>query len=145
MYIFWFRRDLRLVDNTGLNWIVNKQMDILPVFIFDKKQIDRENNSFFSDKSVQFLVESLKNLEMSIKKQKGTKLNIYYGDTRNIIEQLLEDNNVKGVVCNEDYTPFSINRDKDIEELCIMKNKEFISRIHLYMILPRLRQKWQYI
>ena len=59
------------MDNTGLNWIVNKQMDILPVFIFDKKQIDRENNIFFSDKSVQFLVESLKNLEMSIKKQKA--------------------------------------------------------------------------
>ena len=127
MYIFWFRRDLRLVDNTGLNWIVNKNTNILPIFIFDKKQIDREKNSFFSDKSVQFLVESLKGLEVSIKKQKGAKLNIYYGDTRNIIEQLLKDNDVKGVVCNEDYTPFSINRDRDIQELCAMKNKEFIS------------------
>ena len=33
--IFWFRRDLRLEDNTALNQALSKKLQVLPVFIFD--------------------------------------------------------------------------------------------------------------
>ena len=35
--IFWFRRDLRLEDNTALNQALSKKLQVLPVFIFDEK------------------------------------------------------------------------------------------------------------
>ena len=35
MNIFWFRRDLRLEDNTGLFHALNSGEEILPIFIFD--------------------------------------------------------------------------------------------------------------
>ena len=35
MNIFWFRRDLRLVDNTGLFHALNSGEEVLPIFIFD--------------------------------------------------------------------------------------------------------------
>ena len=33
--IFWFRRDLRLEDNTALIQALNSSNSIIPVFIFD--------------------------------------------------------------------------------------------------------------
>ena len=34
--IFWFRRDLRLHDNTGLYHALKSGNKVLPIFIFDK-------------------------------------------------------------------------------------------------------------
>lgn len=34
--IFWFRRDLRLEDNTGLSQALKSGFPVLPIFIFDK-------------------------------------------------------------------------------------------------------------
>ena len=33
--IFWFRRDLRLLDNTALNAALESGKKVIPVFIFD--------------------------------------------------------------------------------------------------------------
>ena len=71
MYIFIFRRDLRIVDNVGFNWLVEQGYEILPIFIMNPQQIDVDNNRFFSHKSVQFMQESLKDLDMAIKKAGG--------------------------------------------------------------------------
>ena len=35
--IFWFRRDLRLVDNSALNLALSNKFQVLPVFIFDEE------------------------------------------------------------------------------------------------------------
>jgi deoxyribodipyrimidine photo-lyase len=48
--IFWFRRDLRFFDNTGLFQALSSGKPVLPVFIFDKNikfepvDISRSNN-----------------------------------------------------------------------------------------------------
>ncbi|HEY9117039.1 MAG TPA: deoxyribodipyrimidine photo-lyase, partial [Roseivirga sp.] len=34
--IFWFRRDLRFIDNTGLYYALKEDKKVLPIFIFDK-------------------------------------------------------------------------------------------------------------
>ena len=33
--IFWFRRGLRLTDNSALNLALSKKHKVLPIFIFD--------------------------------------------------------------------------------------------------------------
>lgn len=38
--IFWFRRDLRLEDNTGLDRALASGLPVLPVFIFDTNITD---------------------------------------------------------------------------------------------------------
>jgi deoxyribodipyrimidine photo-lyase len=35
--IFWFRRDLRLNDNTALNQALANSKNVLPLFIFDEE------------------------------------------------------------------------------------------------------------
>ena len=71
MNIFIFRRDLRTVDNTTLNLLKETYKDnkILPIFIFNKKQIDKDKNKYYSANAVQFLFESLDELPF---------LNFYY-------------------------------------------------------------------
>ena len=54
MTIFWFRRDLRLLDNTGLNLALLKSKDVQPIFIFDKDIIDELPND---DPRVNFLYD----------------------------------------------------------------------------------------
>ena len=73
MNLFIFRRDFRLEDNLGLI----KALDIdkvLPIFIFTPEQI--VNNKFKSDNSLQFLVESLQDLDKKLSKY-SSKLHIF--------------------------------------------------------------------
>ena len=57
--LFIFRRDLRIYDNTTLNKIYDKKNQIIPIFIFNKNQIDKDINKYYSSNSVQFLFQSL--------------------------------------------------------------------------------------
>ena len=63
--LFIFRRDLRTYDNTTLNKIISKnpKMEIIPIFIFNKKQIEEKENRYYSKNAVQFLFESLDELD----------------------------------------------------------------------------------
>ena len=38
--VFWFRRDLRIEDNTALTKALSSGYPVLPVFIFDTQIID---------------------------------------------------------------------------------------------------------
>lgn len=123
MNIFIFRRDLRLQDNIGVNNLIKNNKKILPIFIYDKKQIDKENNQYFSNKCVQFLAESLLSLKTNIEANNG-KLYFFYGDTLKIIDNLIKNNNINSINFNEDYSIFSITRDKKIYDLCQKNNIE---------------------
>ena len=39
--IFWFRRDLRLYDNSGLSAATHSKIKVIPVFIFDTSKVGR--------------------------------------------------------------------------------------------------------
>ena len=88
--IFLFTRDLRLKDNTTLNDILENSENVLPIFILDKRQIT-EKNSFRSINCIQFMFESLQDLNSQLI-EKNSKLYIFYGITEKIIEKLLKNN-----------------------------------------------------
>ena len=39
--VFWFRRDLRLEDNVGLNAALTSGLKVIPIFIFDTDIINK--------------------------------------------------------------------------------------------------------
>jgi deoxyribodipyrimidine photolyase len=55
--LFIFRRDLRVIDNIGLNLANSKCKRIYPVFIFTPEQVTSANK-FKSDNAVQFMIET---------------------------------------------------------------------------------------
>ena len=42
--LFWFRRDLRLIDNRGLYEALQSELPVLPIFIFDTNILEKLEN-----------------------------------------------------------------------------------------------------
>jgi len=117
--IFIFRRDLRIYDNIAFNYAISKYDNILPIFIFTLEQISSKNK-FKSDNAVQFMIESLKELDTELK-QNNSKLHIFKGDNIKILKSIINDIDVENIIFNMDYTPYALKRDKEIESLCESK------------------------
>lgn len=123
-----FRRDYRLDDNTTLIEACKTHDIIIPIFIFTKTQIDKKLNHYRSDNCVQFLCESLEDLDKQIKKASINKsqLYIFYASGDNsvdnqysILETLIKNiTNLKTISFNMDYTKYSKERDDKINKLC---------------------------
>ena len=119
--IFIFRRDFRYQDNIGLINCLKDSKKVYPIFIFTPEQI--KNNSFKSNNAIQFMIESLKELNKSIK----NKLQYFYGKPDDILQKLIKKNKIDAVYVNEDYTPYSIKRDKKLSNICKRNNCLFKS------------------
>ena len=115
--LFLFRRDLRLVDNTGLIAASEESETVLPAFIFDPCQCDPEKNSFFSRHAFTFLVRSLFALSTELEKQ-GGRLYVLEGEPIGVVAQLADEGVISAVYVNRDYTPFSRRRDAALREVC---------------------------
>ena len=119
--LFIFRRDLRTYDNTALNMVKNKypKSEILPIFIFNKKQIDENENKYYSKNAAQFLFESLEELDF---------MNYYYTDNElSILDDLYKKFKFDVISYNKDYTPYAKKRDNDINLWATNKKIEIIA------------------
>jgi len=113
--LFIFRRDLRLEDNTGLQAALANSEEVIAAFIFDPRQI--KAHAYKSSFGLQFMLESLQDVDQSLK-EKGSQLYFFSGKPTEIIAQLAKDESIEAVFLNQDYTPFSIKRDKSIAATC---------------------------
>ena len=84
MNIFLLHRDLRIIDNTALNLQLSRYKAVTPIFIFTPHQIKPDTNPYFSHRRVQFMVESLKELEEAVAQKQGL-LYYFYGDTMKVL------------------------------------------------------------
>ena len=83
--IFWFRRDLRLIDNHGLYEALQSELHVLPIFIFDTEILNQLENK--EDKRVDFIFQALEKLNEYLEKQ-GKSIQIFYGKPLEIYENL---------------------------------------------------------
>ena len=110
--VFWYRRDLRVNDNRGLQLALQKG-NVLPIFIFDQQILNELDKD---DARVTFIYEELKKLQ-EVFKQKGGSLCVLYGKPLEIWESLCEQYNIASVTFNKDYEPYAIDRDQKVKEL----------------------------
>ena len=110
--IFWYRRDLRLEDNTGLFKALNENENILPIFIFDDSILDElpedDARVNFIYKSLSKINKQLNNHHASLQILKGQiddvwekfNKNVFKtkSDLKKILKQLKNDG--KSVVAN---------------------------------------------
>ena len=127
--IFIFHRDLRLEDNTGLLKALELSAEVLPIFIFTPKQIDPYLNHFRSNNAVQFMIESLEDLNKQLTK-KQTRLFTFLGDDTEILEALFNQSagygQYQAVFSNRDYTPFAKERDAKTDSFCKKKKIDYV-------------------
>ncbi len=111
--IFWFRRDLRLVDNTGLYHALSNEFPVLPLFIFDDDILDALPKD---DARVSFIYESLSGMNTQLQKFNSNIL-IKKGSIYHVWQDLLAEYNIKKVFFNKDYEPYATDRDQKIKTL----------------------------
>ncbi|HZW63386.1 MAG TPA: deoxyribodipyrimidine photo-lyase [Flavobacteriaceae bacterium] len=110
--IFWFRRDLRLNDNTGLYHALQNDIPVLLVFIFDTEII---NTLPKNDARVSFIFHSLQEMKKTLQHNFGSSIAIYKGKPLEVFKKITEEYSVKSVFTNRDYEPYATKRDAEME------------------------------
>lgn len=112
--IHWFRRDLRLTDNTALHHAVETGFPVLPIFIFDKNILDALENR--KDARVGFIHQTLKKMHTALQEH-GSGIQFFYSTPKQVWETLIETYDIQGVFFNRDYEPYARERDGEIFEM----------------------------
>lgn len=129
MYVlFIFRRDLRIRDNLALNKAIEYSRDhgyeLILAFSFTKEQVT--DNTYFSQNSFQFMIESLSDLNEKLNnKMSFFEDRYFYKDLKDI----------KAIAFNSDYTPYARERDVEIENYC-KRNNVTILKAEDYTLHP---------
>ncbi|OEK05316.1 cryptochrome/photolyase family protein [Roseivirga misakiensis] len=111
--IFWFRRDLRFIDNTALSYALKENSPVLPIFIFDREILDKLEDK--SDARVEFIQRTI--LQMNEKLQaKGSGIKTFYGQPEEVFKTLTSTHKIDAVFTNRDYEPYATSRDRAVEE-----------------------------
>jgi deoxyribodipyrimidine photo-lyase len=129
--LFIFRRDLRIQDNKGLKLLHDECENIYTIFIFTPEQVG-STNKYKSNNCVQFMIESLQNLNTQL----GGKLYCFYGKNNIVIHNLIRELEINVIGFNLDYTPYAINRDIEIMELCGENDVEILFENDYYLNEP---------
>ena len=109
--LMWFRRDLRTDDNAALYHALKSCKTVHCVFIFDKEILDSLPRS---DRRVEFIRESLVELDASIRQLAGEPhggLIIQHAWASEAIPKLAQELAVQAVFTNHDYEPQAVHRD----------------------------------
>ena len=128
--VFWFRRDLRLDDNLGLNAALSSGLKVIPIFIFDTEIINKLEKNDLRIKMIHAALVKLNDAML------GNRCNVgmYLGNPKAVFESLLRKYKIKTVFANRDYEPYAIERDKSIKSFLEKRNVTYKSFKDLSLI-----------
>lgn len=121
--IFWFRRDLRLEDNTGLFYAFEQEENVLPLFIFDKNILDKLEDK--KDGRVQFIHDQINKISGQLKDFESSIL-VKYGDPVEVFKSLFKEYAIQNIYTNRDYEPYAKERDQAVKDLAKLNNCQFL-------------------
>ncbi|MFN8115042.1 MAG: DASH family cryptochrome [Bacteroidia bacterium] len=101
--IVWFKTDLRLHDNETLIRAIEQSDEIIPVYCFDETHCQITQYGFYKTGNfrAQFLLESLKDLDQSLRKI-GSGLLIVKGKPENELFKIVQKYNAKKVFAKKE-------------------------------------------
>ena len=120
--LFWFRRDLRVSDNAGLYHALKSAQCVYCVFIYDREILDALPNK--KDRRVEFIWESVRELDATLKKL-GGRLLVRHARAADAIPALAREIKVDAVFTNEDYEPAALARDLSVRDALMQSNIGF--------------------
>ncbi len=121
MNVFWFRRDLRLDDNTGLFHALTSGKEVLPIFIFDDSILSELPKD---DARVTFIHSQLEKIQSELLKF-GRSLAVFHGKPIDVFKKIISENSIKSVFTNHDYEPYARKRDLELYQLFKENSIEF--------------------
>ncbi len=116
MVVFWYKRDLRLEDNTALMHVLDSGEQVLLVYIYEPSLW---NDPHYSERHKQFVSESLFDLQNSLVKF-DTKILLVESEAVSFFERLIEQQKITAVFSNEE-TGIAITYKRDIAVAKLLK------------------------
>ena len=115
--LFWFRNDLRLTDNPGLQAAMQSNPSILPVYILDERllQTDRWGFVRLGPYRLKFLLESLKDLKEDLQ-EKGGDLLFRVGIPEEEVPRLAKAHDCASVYASKEYTHEELQAEAAVSE-----------------------------
>lgn len=133
--IHWFRKGLRLHDNPALVKALEKCTKVYPVFVWDPFFA---KNDFAGPNRWRFLVESLEDLDCSLRKL-NSRLFVFRGNPKEVLPKVFKEWNIKFLSFENDTEPYAKVRDNFIIDLCKTQDIEvFTSNSHTLYDMNRL-------
>ena len=112
--LFWFRHDLRVLDNIPL-YMCSKTRKSAAVYIYDSSVIENEN---FSNFHLDFINDSLFEISDIFKKY-NAHLNIYYGESSKILKKIIDSYDIQNIYSHHEVRDLNTNKiNFQIESLC---------------------------
>jgi len=127
--LFCFRQDLRIQDNKWLSFALENAKEVIPVFIFDKKTLQRFSKG---KRRIWFLMDAVKKLAKEIK-ERGGELYVFHDQAEELIPRLIKKYHIDAYYYNASYGRWSKDRDQKIEEWC-EENTVSYKCFHDYLI-----------
>lgn len=132
--LFLFHRDLRLTDNIGLLELLRTCDKVYTCFIFTPEQVGSKNK-YKSNNAVQFMIESLADLDAELRGRGGGLITLY-GQTFPTLKRAIDVLGIEVVGYNRDYSPYAVQRDRDIRIRCKAIGVECLEFSDYYLYEP---------
>jgi deoxyribodipyrimidine photo-lyase len=113
LVIHWFRRDLRILDNTALFHAARSADAVLPVYILSDW---KRNHPWTGPKRQAFLCKSLESLAKNLETI-GGRLVIRCGAADEVLEHLIRESGAKSLSFNRDPDPFGREIEARVEQM----------------------------
>ena len=125
MNCFIFNRGLRCVDNTTLIYQMKTYGAITPIFVFTE-QINKKNE-FYNSNSIEFMCETLQELDLEIKNKYDGKLYLFHNDRIiKVLKEIHKNVPIKSLGTNFDYSPYARQRQDLFSNFCKENNIMFV-------------------
>ena len=109
--IVWFRRDLRIADNSALTEAAESGAPVIPLYIHDEQLDGRPLGAasrWWLDKSLRALAADLKD--------RGAPLVLRSGDAESVLRSVIEETGAQTVYMNRLFEPAAWERDAEIAQ-----------------------------
>lgn len=112
--LMWFRRDLRLVDNTALYHALKGPYPVVPIFVFDTHILDQLEER--ADRRISFICAALAQMHQELAVH-GSGMELRHGTPVESFSYWLTQYEVMAVYANHDYEPYARTRDAAIADM----------------------------
>ena len=96
--LFWFRRDLRLDDNSGFFHTLKENKKVQCIFIFDENILSKLPKD---DKRIFFIYDRLEKLNSELNKF-GSSLWVFKGNPKDLSSYVIHEYELSGISANRD-------------------------------------------
>ena len=118
--LVWFRRDLRLTDNTAVREALKSSQEVYCLFVFDSLILQSLSED---DQRVQFIWYSLIELREKIRSL-GGELYVRWGSAVQEVKKIVLELGVDALYFSRDYEPYAVERDRKIESSILALNRK---------------------